>query len=105
MERLLALPKPPDAVFCLSDLLAIGAMRTIHRSGRRIPDDIAVLGFDDVDDAAYLTPTLSSMRPDKAQIAELAVDVLDRRFAAPEPAQVWRANCDLVPRESTLGVS
>jgi DNA-binding LacI/PurR family transcriptional regulator len=105
MERLLALPQPPDAVFCLSDMLAMGAMRAIRRSGRRIPDDIAVLGFDDVDDAAYLSPSLSSMRPDKAQIAELAVSVLDGRFTDPAAPQVWRARCELVARESTLGLS
>jgi DNA-binding LacI/PurR family transcriptional regulator len=102
MERLLALKTPPDAVVCLSDLLAMGAMRAIQRSGRSIPGDVAVVGFDDIADSAYLTPSLTTMSPDKAQIAQLAVDVLDKRFSDDTASpQVWRAHCELVQRESS----
>src|SRR5207244_12662080 len=47
MEQLLDLPRPPDAVFCFNDLLALGALRTVLRRGLRVPDDVAIVGFDD----------------------------------------------------------
>ncbi|WP_163510861.1 LacI family DNA-binding transcriptional regulator [Fodinicola acaciae] len=101
MERLLALKTPPDAVVCLSDLLAMGAMRAIQRSGRRVGDEVAVVGFDDIEDSAYLTPSLTTMRPDKAQLAELAIDALDKRLSDDTATpQVWRARCELVVRDS-----
>jgi LacI family repressor for deo operon, udp, cdd, tsx, nupC, and nupG len=57
---LLALPDPPDAVFCYKDLLALGALRTILSHGLRVPDDIALVGFDDIEDGRYSTASLNS---------------------------------------------
>lgn len=48
MLRLLDLPEPPDAVFCFNDLMAIGALRACSERGVRVPDDVAVAGFDDI---------------------------------------------------------
>jgi LacI family transcriptional regulator, repressor for deo operon, udp, cdd, tsx, nupC, and nupG len=73
MARLLSLPQPPDAVFCYNDLLAIGAMRTILNRGLRVPDDIAVVGFDDIEESRYSFPSLTTISPDKHEIARLAV--------------------------------
>ena len=66
MEALLALPHPPDAVFCFNDLLALGALRTLLDRGLRVPQDVAVVGFDDIDECAYSTPSLTTVAPDKA---------------------------------------
>lgn len=76
MERLLELPDPPDAVFCATDLLAIGAMFAADRAGMRIPDDVAVVGFDDLEEGRFYIPSLSSVSPDKALIASTAVDLV-----------------------------
>ncbi|MFD2093459.1 LacI family DNA-binding transcriptional regulator [Blastococcus deserti] len=76
MHRLLDLPEPPDAVFCFNDLLALGALRALHERGVRVPDDVAVVGWDDVEDGRYSTPTLTTISPDKQQIASLAVEFL-----------------------------
>ncbi|HUR08422.1 MAG TPA: LacI family DNA-binding transcriptional regulator [Nonomuraea sp.] len=76
MEHLLTLPDPPDAVFCYNDLLALGAMRALTRAGRRIPDDVAVIGIDDIEEGQYSTPSLTTIAPDKAEIARRAVDIL-----------------------------
>ncbi len=56
MEQLLRLPSPPDAVFCYNDLLAVGAMRTVLRRGLRVPQDVAVAGFDDIEEGPLLVP-------------------------------------------------
>ena len=50
MDGLLALPQPPDAVFCFNDLLALGALRDAADRGLRVPDDVAVVGFDDIEE-------------------------------------------------------
>ncbi len=62
MERLLKLPSPPTAVFVASDVVAFGALQTIRRYGLRIPQDLALMGFDDVPLSAYLDPPLSTVR-------------------------------------------
>lgn len=104
MAQLLALPHPPDAVFCFNDLLALGALRTALSQNCRVPEDIAIAGFDDIEDGRYSTPSLTTVRPDKEQIATRAVDLLMRRIQgethAPveEPADFW-----LTVRESTRG--
>ncbi|WP_219468711.1 LacI family DNA-binding transcriptional regulator [Nonomuraea rhizosphaerae] len=104
MERLLALPDPPDAVLCYNDLLALGAMRALTRAGRRIPDDIAVVGIDDIEEGQYSTPSLTTVAPDKAEIARRAVGVLLQSIngAAPQPAEIVVPH-RLVVRESTAG--
>lgn len=77
-QRLLAENRddPPDAIFCATDLLALGAMRALHDRDVRIPDDVAVVGFDDVDEARHSIPSLTTISPDKAQIAQTAVSLL-----------------------------
>src|ERR687888_1499957 len=55
MAALLELPEPPDAVFCFNDLLALGALRTLLQRGVRVPEDVALVGFDDIEDGRYAT--------------------------------------------------
>jgi DNA-binding LacI/PurR family transcriptional regulator len=84
-RQLLALAHRPDAIFCLNDLLAIGAVRTLADAGLRVPEDIAVVGFDDIEESRYAVPTLTTVAPDKPAIARHAVELLARRLQA-EPA-------------------
>lgn len=107
MAQLLDLPTTPDSVFCFNDLVALGALRTLAQRGLRIPDDIAVVGFDDIEDGRFSSPTLTTISPDKQQIARLAVSLLLERLDGRRgaPAQDVRADYRLVPRESTLGSS
>lgn len=90
-----------DGIFCFNDLLAFGMMKAYERSGVRIPQDIAVVGCDDIEECTYATPTLTSISPDKLGIAHLAVDHLLGTIAGnpPAPAEV-SAKFDLVARES-----
>jgi DNA-binding LacI/PurR family transcriptional regulator len=62
MERLMAARPDLDAVFCASDLIAAGALVTLDAAGRRVPDDVAVVGFDDSPIAATSRPPLTSVR-------------------------------------------
>ncbi|TCO54057.1 LacI family DNA-binding transcriptional regulator [Actinocrispum wychmicini] len=107
MAHLLGLPEPPDAVFCCNDLLAIGAIRAGLERGVAIPNQVAVAGFDDIAEGAYGFPSLTTIAPDKAAIAESALSLADRRVGprGPQPAQPQdvQAPFTLKIRESTQG--
>lgn len=105
--QLLALSRTPDAIFCSNDLLAHGVLRFLHTRGVRVPDDVAVVGIDDIAESRFSTPTLSTIAPDKKQIAETAVGMLAENLHASgrrPPVEVI-AGFRLVARESTVGVS
>ncbi|WP_447925321.1 LacI family DNA-binding transcriptional regulator [Georgenia muralis] len=101
MHRLLELPEPPDAVFCFNDLLALGALRALRDRGLSAPDDVAVIGIDDIEEGRFSTPSLSTIAPDKRWIAETAVDLLLRPHQ--DARSSTAAGHRLVPRESTAG--
>lgn len=105
MRALLALPEPPDAVFCFNDLLAVGALRAAAEAGCRVPADLAVAGFDGSEEGAYSVPTLTSVAPDKAAIAERAVERIRARIAgeAPDRQEELVTPFRLEVRESTTG--
>jgi DNA-binding LacI/PurR family transcriptional regulator len=73
----------PDALFCFSDQIALGALRTLALRGVRVPDDIALVGFDDIEDGRYSVPSLTTVSPDKQQIADAALDCLAERRVHP----------------------
>ncbi|MFI6507441.1 substrate-binding domain-containing protein [Streptosporangium sp. NPDC050855] len=76
----------PDAIVCFSDQLALGAMRVALERGLTVPGDLAVCGFDDIEDGRYATPSLTTVAPDKAEIAKRAVACLaDRLLKPPVP--------------------
>jgi DNA-binding LacI/PurR family transcriptional regulator len=103
MARLLALPEPPDAVFCFNDMLALGAIRAAVERGHRVPQDVAIVGFDNAEHSAYSLPSLTTIAPDKAALAQAAVDLLHRRAAGePDfPPQDVQIPFALEVREST----
>ncbi|MDL2078345.1 LacI family DNA-binding transcriptional regulator [Streptomyces sp. GXMU-J15] len=106
MARILESGRQPDAVFAYNDPMAIGAMRVLHERGLKVPEDIAVVGFDDVVEGRFGAVTLTSVSPDKDAIGRLAVEAVLARLSGggelPEPRRVW-ADYRLVQRESTLG--
>ena len=107
MRALLAAGPPPDAVVCFNDTLALGAMRALHDVGLRIPADVAVAGFDDIEDGRFSMPTLTTVAPDKAYLARVAVDLLAARLATGggqadgAPPREQTVPHRLIPREST----
>jgi DNA-binding LacI/PurR family transcriptional regulator len=108
MRELLASGVPFDAVFAFNDTLALGAMRVLQEAGIRIPDDVAVVGFDNLDESLYSLPSLTTVDPGREEIAETAVRVLLDRIegkAGPvTPPRELFAEFSIVEREST-GVS
>jgi LacI family transcriptional regulator, repressor for deo operon, udp, cdd, tsx, nupC, and nupG len=70
-----------DAVFAANDVLAIGALRSLHRHGRRVPDDVAVIGVDDVPESRFTTPTLTTVAIDRAFVANSALELATTRMA------------------------
>lgn len=69
MEKLLDNKKPPTAVFCSNDDMAIGAMNAVFASGLKVPDDISIIGFDDIGFAQYTTPRLTTVKRPIEQIS------------------------------------
>ncbi|MBT2514648.1 LacI family DNA-binding transcriptional regulator [Arthrobacter sp. ISL-30] len=69
-----------DAIFAFNDTLALGAMHVLQGAGFRIPKDVAIVGFDDLDETRYSLPALSTINPHRDEIAKAAVDTLLRRI-------------------------
>lgn len=68
-----------------SDLVASGAIHTILGRGLRVPEDVAIIGYDDIEDGRYSQPAISTISPDKKAIAQLAVDRLVMRIGSAAP--------------------
>lgn len=83
MQALLAQKERPQAVFIGNDAMAVGAYKALYQAGLRIPDDIAVVGYDDIELAQYMTPPLTTIHQPKDELGELAIDVLIHRIAQP----------------------
>jgi len=77
-EQLLELPEPPTAIFAFNDNMAIGAMRAAQALGARVPDDLSIVGFDDLEEAQIVTPTLTTIRQPLAEMGRIAVSLLIR---------------------------
>lgn len=94
MASLLELPQPPDAVYCLADVLAFGALSALHAAGLQVPDDIGLAGFDGLEEARYRVPTLTTVAPDLEQMAHAAVDALIERIQSEENISPRDITCD-----------
>lgn len=113
--------EPPDALFAVTDWVAMGAIRALQARGLSVPDDVAVIGFDDIPYASSTSPSLTTIAPDRDAIARLAVEALEQlvtpggsgdRGAAASPADTadtadtdLHAPFRLVLRESTRPVA
>jgi LacI family transcriptional regulator len=91
-----------DALFAHADSLAFGALRALREFGRRVPEDVAVVGFDDLPLAAFAEPPLTTIRQPAAEAGRLAVRRLVERLAEPNrPKEVIQLKAELVGRAST----
>ncbi|GGI98322.1 LacI family transcriptional regulator [Alicyclobacillus cellulosilyticus] len=104
MQRLFELPDIPTAVFCASDLMAIGAMRAIQERGLNVGADISVIGFDDIRWASMVTPALTTIRQRKDELGRQAAYALLRMMEEPSALPpVITVPTELVVRD-TVGV-
>jgi len=100
VDRLLAEGRDFDALFAASDLIAIGAIRRLHKAGLRVPEDVSVVGFDDIHASRYLSPALTTVRQDTSLAADILVDRLvcmiegeEAHSELIEPSLVVRGSC------------
>ena len=93
-----------DGLFCATDTVALGALRALHEAKLRVPEDVKVIGFDNLVEGEYSTPSLSTIDPDSASMARMAVKLLVRRIsgesAGREPTE-FVSSARVVAREST----
>ncbi|MEE8601144.1 LacI family DNA-binding transcriptional regulator [Euzebya tangerina] len=109
MAALLSSPPRPTGVFAYNDLMAIGAMRAAQAAGLVVPDDLAIVGFDDIRMASLVSPMLSTVRIDRERLGQTAVarllELIERRAGSgaeePPSATVPVLGCDLIVRESS----
>jgi DNA-binding LacI/PurR family transcriptional regulator len=101
----LALPRPrPTAVAAFNDRCALGFVDTVRRSGLRVPEDVSVVGFDDIASAAYPHIALTTVRQDADRLGALAIDRVCAHLDAGETAaRAEVVPCELVVRGSTAG--
>ncbi len=104
MTELLDLREPPTAVFAAADLMAAGAFQAINERGLSAPRDVAVVGFDDIQIAPLLQPSLTTIRQDKERLGGATGEALARLIEDPalEPPTIT-VPIDLVIRDSTAG--
>jgi LacI family transcriptional regulator len=102
MQRLLS--HKPDAVFVASDTMALGALRAIREAGLTVPDDIAIIGFDDMPHSATADPALTTVRQPIRQAGEIVVEtLLDMLENGSEPPRRIVLPTELIVRASCGG--
>jgi LacI family transcriptional regulator len=103
MHRLMRLTSRPDAVFCANDLMAIGALDAARELGLRVPDDIRIVGFDDIEAAALVSPALTTIANPAYETGRaagnLVLDRLQHRHAGPR--RTVTLPCRLIVRETS----
>jgi len=101
-QQWLALDDRPTALFCASDLMAIGVMSELRQQGIKVPEEVSVIGFDDVDIARYYTPALTTIRqPTRELGATAAMALLDRLNGIESKVVLRQLDVELIERSST----
>jgi DNA-binding LacI/PurR family transcriptional regulator len=91
-----------DAIFALTDSAAIGALRALAEAGRRVPEDVQVIGFDNLADGRFTVPALTTVEPGNAEMADAICALLVERIESrPGPARVVMPAARIVERETT----
>jgi DNA-binding LacI/PurR family transcriptional regulator len=104
----MGLDEPPTAVFCYNDMTAIGLLRAARETGLTIPEDLAVVGFDDILLASYVSPSLTTIAQSKAEMGQLAMhmalDLMQTTNPAAEGISDIVVKGKLIKRESSASV-
>jgi LacI family transcriptional regulator len=101
MEKILAGKKMPTAVMCSNDMTAIGVLHKLYRAGLRAPDDLSLIGFDDIHMARVTIPPLTSIQMSRLDLARAAVTALRAHAEGTAPQREYKIDTHLVVREST----
>jgi LacI family repressor for deo operon, udp, cdd, tsx, nupC, and nupG len=102
VTSLSSLNNPPTAIFCCNDEMAIGAMRRVKSSGLQVPDDVSIIGFDDIEFATYVDPPLTTISQPTEELGKMAFSVLLDLLEGRTPEQMdFVLPTELIVREST----
>ncbi len=106
MRELLKSPTLPTAIFACNDAIALGAYQVAQEFGLKIPEDLSIIGYDDITIAKYLHPSLSTINQPKQQLAQLAVDTLLERIKNPQlPYRTLKISPTLTIRSSVKNLN
>ncbi|WP_027721881.1 LacI family DNA-binding transcriptional regulator [Maridesulfovibrio zosterae] len=104
IKTLLKLSSPPTAVFCSNDYIALGASKGARESGLNLPEDLSIVGFDDMPTASYMVPSLTSIRQPAYEMGRRACEILLQIMADPTTPVQHMMETKLVVRESTTAI-
>ena len=104
-KRLLDLPDRPTALFCISDVLALGALQAARERGLRVPEDLSVVGFDDVEYAVMFQPHLTTIRQPGYELGRAAGEMLLKQIQGGAGGQVRYLPHQLIERDSTAAAA
>jgi LacI family transcriptional regulator, galactose operon repressor len=100
-STLMNLKRPPTAIFCANDLMAVGCYEALHELGLRIPDDVAVMGYDDREIAQHLHPPLTTVLLPHFEMGSVAAEMLlDVASGSPARPRQIKVECPIVKRRS-----
>lgn len=102
VREILAQGKPPRALMVVNDLMAIGVILALQDAGYNVPNDVAVVGFDNIPEDRIIRPTLSTIQQDPVEIGETMARALFERLENPQtPRRVYECSFQFIPRQST----
>ena len=101
MNQLLELPERPTAIFCANDLVAIGVMKTAHKAGIRVPEELSLIGFDDIPYASNSIPELTTVSLKCYDVGRNAAELLHQMITKNKVSKNTKLRPELIVREST----
>jgi LacI family repressor for deo operon, udp, cdd, tsx, nupC, and nupG len=101
IDKLLALPEPPTAVFCFNDMTAIGAINALLQRGFNVPNDMSVVGFDDLDIASFYFPALTTVHQPTYRLGREAAKMLSNLIEGKNNIEAQLTEPQLIVRDST----
>ncbi len=101
MEKILGKGRRPTAIMCSNDMTALGVLHKAYRAGLRVPQDLSLIGFDDIHMAQVMIPPLTSIQMSRVELARAAVEALRSHVEGTSPRREFHIDTHLVVREST----
>ncbi len=101
IKRILGEARHFTAVVCFNDVSAMGVIRALHDGGLRVPEDVSVIGYDDIQSASYHVPSITTIRQPLQEMGSLAAELLLRKLAGEEAEALTLVEPELIAREST----
>ncbi len=104
-RKLLSLAEKPTALFCFNDMMALAAISTVRQMGLDVPKDISIIGYDNIDFAAFFSPPLTTIHQPKKRLGKMAIKLLIDRIQNKEnKKQIVNITPELVIRESVRSI-